>query len=338
MQPVQYCELPARSYLRNPVAPPGTLTQDARPVTEAIVQIRQLSKRYGALTALDSVTLDIQKGEIFALLGPNGAGKTTLIGIVAGLTLRTSGEVLVAGHDVTTDYRLTRRTIGLVPQEINFDPFFTVEEALRFQAGYFGRRLTEDGLVELLKALGLLDKRKSNMRTLSGGMKRRILIAKALAHDPEVLFLDEPTAGVDVELRRDLWNYVRILRARGKTIVLTTHYLEEAEELADRVGIIDKGKLQLVEEKTKLLQRLGTRVLTLSLTSPVAQLPAKVAAVGGRLSANGGAITFTDRPSEPLGARIQLVTAAGLEVRDIDVREPRLEDVFLQLLHKPVGT
>jgi ABC-2 type transport system ATP-binding protein len=247
-------------------------------VTDSVIQIRHLSKRFGSLVALDDVSLDIARGEIFALLGPNGAGKTTLIGIVAGLTRRTSGEVLVGGADVTAEYRKARRVIGLVPQEINFDPFFSVEEALRFQAGYFGVALSEERLVELLRALGLLDKRKANTRTLSGGMKRRLMIAKALAHDPDVLFLDEPTAGVDVELRRDLWTYVRQLRDNGKTIVLTTHYLEEAEELADRVGIIDHGKVQLVEAKTTLLQRLGTRVLTLRLAVPVAELPEQIIA------------------------------------------------------------
>ncbi len=299
---------------------------------DAVVQIRHLTKKYDKLVALDDVSLDIVRGEIFALLGPNGAGKTTLIGIVAGLVRRSSGEVLVDGHDVTRDYRQTRRTIGLVPQEINFDPFFTVEEALRFQAGYFGRALTEESLTEILGALGLLDKRKSNMRSLSGGMKRRMLIAKALAHDPDLLFLDEPTAGVDVELRHDLWTYARTLRSRGKTIVLTTHYLEEAEELADRVGIIDKGRLQLVEEKTTLIHRLGRRVLTLTLAKPVAVLPEELQVSGGQLSPDGLAITFTDRATEPLGARLERASKAGLEIRDLAIHEARLEDVFLALL------
>jgi ABC-2 type transport system ATP-binding protein len=301
-------------------------------VSDPIVQLRHVSKKFGALTALDDVSLDIRRQEIFALLGPNGAGKTTLIGIVAGLTKRSAGEVLVDGHDVTRDYRITRRTIGLVPQEVNFDPFFTVEEALRFQAGYFGRKLTEENLLEILNALGLVDKRKSNTRTLSGGMKRRMLIAKALAHDPDVLFLDEPTAGVDVELRRDLWAYVRTLRSRGKTIVLTTHYLEEAEELADRVGIIDHGRLQLVEEKTTLLHRLGRRVLTLTLATPVQELPADVVSMGGRLGEGGTTVTFIDRATEPVGARLERLIRSGLQLRDIEIHEPRLEEVFLRLL------
>jgi ABC-2 type transport system ATP-binding protein len=224
---------------------------------EPVVTIRGVSKRFGSFVALERVDLDIRAGEIFALLGPNGAGKTTLISIVAGLLRATTGEVRVLGRDVVKDYRFTRGAIGLVPQEINFDPFFTVEEALRIQAGYFGVRLSGARLTEILDALDLGAKRKTNSRALSGGMKRRLLIGKALVHDPKVLFLDEPTAGVDVELRRSLWRYVRTLRDRGTTIVLTTHYLEEAEALADRVGVIDHGKLVAVDEKRALLERHG---------------------------------------------------------------------------------
>jgi ABC-2 type transport system ATP-binding protein len=230
-------------------------------VTEPVVQIRGLTKRYGALLALDGVDLEIRAGEIFGLLGPNGAGKTSLIQVVTGLARATSGEVRVLGRDVVKDYRFTRRNVGLVPQEINFDPFFTVEESLRFQAGYFGVRLTEARLTELLTALDLTAKRGASARALSGGMRRRLLIAKALVHEPRVLFLDEPTAGVDVELRRALWAYVRTLRDRGTTVVLTTHYLEEAEALADRIGIIDRGRLRLVEEKAALLARSAGRSL-----------------------------------------------------------------------------
>jgi len=225
------------------------------------VLLRGVEKRFGAFQALAGVDLDIERGEIFALLGPNGAGKTTLISIVAGLLRASAGTVTVLGRDVVKDYQFTRRAIGLVPQEINFDPFFTVEETLRIQAGYFGIRLSEARLVELLSALDLTAKRSTNSRALSGGMKRRLLIGKALVHEPRVLFLDEPTAGVDVELRRALWRYVRTLRERGTTIVLTTHYLEEAEELADRVGVIDDGRLVVVEEKRALLARHGTTSL-----------------------------------------------------------------------------
>jgi ABC-2 type transport system ATP-binding protein len=222
---------------------------------DAVVSIRGVVKRYGDVEALAGITLDIQRGEIFGLLGPNGAGKTTLIGIVCGLVRATAGAVTVLGNDVVRDYRETRRAVGLVPQEVNFDPFFTVEEALRIQAGYHGVRLSEARLAEILEALDLTSKREAMSRSLSGGMKRRLLIGKALVHDPRVLFLDEPTAGVDVELRQQLWRYVRTLRARGTTIVLTTHYLEEAEALADRIGVIDHGRLLLVEEKAALVAR-----------------------------------------------------------------------------------
>jgi len=221
------------------------------------VRLRGATKRYGNLTALDRVSLDIEPGEVFALLGPNGAGKTTLISLVAGTALATEGLVEVLGHDVVRDYRFTRRAVGLVPQEINFDPFFTVEETLQFQAGYFGVRLPEERLVDILGNLGLLEKRRANTRSLSGGMKRRLLIAKALVHRPPVLFLDEPTAGVDVELRRDLWSYVKRLAAEGTTVVLTTHYLEEAEELAERIGVIRDGRLLVVEHKDQLLAHYG---------------------------------------------------------------------------------
>jgi len=224
-------------------------------VPSAVVEIEAVRKRFGPLLALDRVDLEVRPGEIFALLGPNGAGKTTLISIVAGLLRATEGRVRVLGHDVVRDYRFTRRAVGLVPQEINFDPFFTVEEALRFQAGYFGVKLTEARLDEILQALDLQAKRRTNARALSGGMKRRLLIGKALVHEPQVLFLDEPTAGVDVELRQQLWRYVRKLRERGTTIVLTTHYLEEAEELADRVAVIDRGRLVLLEDKAALMAR-----------------------------------------------------------------------------------
>ena len=222
---------------------------------DAVVSLRGLVKRYGALEALAGVDLDVRRGEILGLLGPNGAGKTTLIGIVAGTVRATAGTATVLGKDVVRDYRETRRAVGLVPQEINFDPFFTVEESLRIQAGYFGVRLADEKLAEILAALDLGAKRKAMTRTLSGGMKRRLLIGKALVHDPSVLFLDEPTAGVDVELRQQLWRYVRLLRDRGTTVVLTTHYLEEAEALADRVGLIDHGRLLLVEEKAALVAR-----------------------------------------------------------------------------------
>src|SRR5437762_65509 len=241
--------------------------------TTPAVRLRNATKRYGSFTALDDVSLDIRRGEVFGLLGPNGAGKTTLISLVAGTARPTAGRIEVLGHDVVRDYRLTRRAAGLVPQEINFDPFFTVEETLSFQAGYFAIALTEERLAELRSALGLLGKRHANTRALSGGMKRRLLIARALVPRPPVLFLGEPTAGVDVELRRDLWAYVRKLADSGTTIVLTTHYLEEAEELADRIGVIKNGRLLVVEDTQALLARYGKRTVRLRLDAPVPEVP-----------------------------------------------------------------
>lgn len=299
---------------------------------QPVVEIDHLTKRYGQLTALDDASLAIRQGEIFALLGPNGAGKTTMIGCVAGLVVPTKGTARVLGHDVQRDYHLTRRAVGLVPQEINYDPFFTVEEILRFQAGYFGVRLADEKLEEILRAMDLTRKRHAGTRELSGGMKRRLLIAKALVHDPKVLFLDEPTAGVDVELRRDLWSYVRELRARGTTIVLTTHYLEEAEELADRIAMIDRGRILLVEEKRELLQRMGRKTLRLSLSNPARSLPPALAERGARLLEEGAVVELTEPADAELGPVLQAVIDAGLHVRDIETRRTALEDIYVQLL------
>ena len=277
------------------------------------VRLRGATKRFGSFTALDHVSLEIERGEVFALLGPNGAGKTTLISLVAGTALATEGTVEVMGHDVVRDYRFTRRAVGLVPQEINFDPFFTVEETLRFQAGYFGLQLSEERLVEILGNLGLLDKRTANTRALSGGMKRRLLIAKALVHRPPVLFLDEPTAGVDVELRRDLWGYVRRLSAEGTTVVLTTHYLEEAEELADRIGVIRDGRLLVVERKLDLMRHYGKRTVRLVVEDQED-------------------IELEQKPGETLAAPLLKAANAGMRVADVQVREPRLETIIVELL------
>jgi len=301
------------------------------------VRLRGATKRYGTFTALDGVSLDIRRGEVFALLGPNGAGKTTLISLVAGTAKKTAGTVEVLGHDVERDYRFTRRAVGLVPQEINFDPFFTVEETLRFQAGYFGIELPEERLVEILSALGLLDKRTSNTRALSGGMKRRLLIAKALVHRPTVLFLDEPTAGVDVELRRDLWAYVRKLASQGTTIVLTTHYLEEAEELAERIGVIKNGRLLVVEEKAELLSHYGRRTVRLQLDEQVPAIPERLKAAGAELADGGRALLFTARAGDTLVAPLQAASAAGLRIADVQTREPRLETVIIELLRGKEG-
>ena len=303
-------------------------------MTEA-VRLRGATKRYGDFTALDHVDLDIHPGEVFALLGPNGAGKTTLISLVAGTSLASEGSVEVLGRDVVRDYRFTRRAVGLVPQEINFDPFFTVAETLRFQAGYFGVHLSDARIDDILGNLSLRDKRHSNTRALSGGMKRRLLIAKALVHDPPVLFLDEPTAGVDVELRRDLWGYVKRLAAAGTTVVLTTHYLEEAEELADRIGVIKNGRLLVVEEKRALLTRHSRRTVRLELDRPLLELPFPLVQAGAALAEGGGALVLTPRMGEPLTAPLQALAAAGLRVNDVQTREPRLESVILELLNSP---
>jgi ABC-2 type transport system ATP-binding protein len=302
-------------------------------VSGPVVSVRGVSKRFGGLTALERVDLDIRQAEIFALLGPNGAGKTTLISIVAGLLRASEGTASVLGRDVVRDYRLTRRALGLVPQELNFDPFFTVEETLHIQAGYFGVRLSPVRLHEILSALGLLEKRHVNTRALSGGMKRRLLIGKALVHEPRVLFLDEPTAGVDVELRQQLWSYVRRLRAGGTTIVLTTHYLDEAEELADRVGVIDRGRLLLVEEKEALMHRYAGRTLRLSLRAPLAEVPGPLRALGARLEAGGRVLSVTAPPGSSFGPVLAAAAAAGLPVDDLETARMRLEDVFVSLVH-----
>ncbi len=301
-------------------------------MAEPVVSVRRVSKRFGALVALDQVDLDIRAGEIFALLGPNGAGKTTLISIVAGLVRATEGEASVLGRDVVADYRFTRHAIGLVPQEINFDPFFTVEESLRIQAGYFGVHLRDDRLDEILTALDLVQKRHTNTRALSGGMKRRLLIGKALVHEPRVLFLDEPTAGVDVELRQALWRYVRTLRDRGTTIVLTTHYLEEAEELADRVGVIDLGRLLLLEEKDALLRRYAGKTLRVTLATALREVPPALAALGARLEPGGFALAVAAPPGAYLGPVLAALAAAGLPVQDVETHRMTLEDIFVSLV------
>ena len=302
------------------------------PSLDVAVSVRGATKRYGRFTALDSLSLDIRRGEVFALLGPNGAGKTTLISLVAGIARPNSGSIRVLGHDVQRDYQLARRAVGLVPQEVNFDPFFTVEEALRFQAGYFGVRLEDGRLMEILSALGLADKRHANTRALSGGMKRRLLIAKALVHRPAVLFLDEPTAGVDVELRRDLWTYVQKLRAGGTTIVLTTHYLEEAEELADRIGVIKNGRLLLVDDKSALLARYGRRSVRLLLDRAVPSLPQAVVGAGASLAEGGRSVVLNPGQGDSIAVALSALSAAGLRVVDVQTREPRLETVIIELL------
>ena len=301
---------------------------------------RGLTKRYGDLVALADLDLDIRRGEIFALLGPNGAGKTTFISIVAGLVKKSAGQVTVLGWDVERDYRLTRRNIGLVPQEINFDPFFSVKEVLRFQRGYFGMPRDDAKMEELLRALDLHHKRDTNTRTLSGGMKRRLLIAKALVHDPPIVFLDEPTAGVDVELRRDLWNYVRRRRAEGTTFILTTHYLEEAEQLADRIGVIDHGRLLLVDETTRLIDRLGKHRLVVTPRVPLAAAPPALAELGVVLGEGGTRIEFTysGQDTAAVPRLLEALVASKLELADLRSERASLEQIFVELIRQQRGT
>ncbi|KFA91057.1 ABC transporter ATP-binding protein [Archangium violaceum] len=305
------------------------------------LELRGLTKNYGGkLTALTDVNLTIRPGEIFALLGPNGAGKTTLIGSVCGLVKKTSGKILVFGHDLDEDPVRPRYEVGLVPQEINFDPFFSVAESLYIQQGYYGQKRDEARVMEVLTALNLRNKADSLTRALSGGMKRRLLIAKALVHKPRLVFLDEPTAGVDVELRRDLWNYVRKLAAEGTTIVLTTHYLEEAEELADRVGVINEGKLLLVEEKKALLRRLGEKRLIVTFTAPLSTpLPESVLKAGATLSEDGRTVTYPEREGRaPGGDILRALYTEGLPVGDVETRHSRLEDILIDILRgKPAA-
>ncbi len=296
-----------------------------------VLEVSRLSKTYGALTALSDVSLSIEAGEIFALLGPNGAGKTTLIGAICGLVKKSSGSITLLGVDVDVDPIRPRRDVGMVPQEINFDPFFSVRESLQLQLGYFGRPPDPKRIDEVLEALSLSAKADEPTRALSGGMKRRLLIAKALVHRPKLVFLDEPTAGVDVELRRDLWAYVRRLRSEGTTVVLTTHYLEEAEQLADRVGVIDKGRLLLVEEKATLMKRLGEHELKVRFRTPVTALPN--GATVGTLSADGLSFVFIERQGTPSCAEVLgALYAATVPVGEVSMTPPKLEEVLLRVL------
>ena len=305
---------------------------------DAILTIRKLVKTYASgLQALKGVDLQIRRGEIFALLGPNGAGKTTLIGIVCGLVKPTSGSVEVDGHDALVDYRAVRSRIGLVPQELSTDAFETVWATLRFSRGLFGKAPDPAHLEWVLRALSLWDKKDSKILALSGGMKRRVLIAKALAHEPDILFLDEPTAGVDVELRHDMWQLVRQLRERGTTIILTTHYIEEAEQMADRVGVIDRGELVLVEDTRTLMRKLGKKTLTLALQAPLQRLPEGLDEDGLELADEGRALVYTyDSQGEETGIAdlLRRLQARGIDFKDLRSRESSLEDIFVDLVRK----
>jgi ABC-2 type transport system ATP-binding protein len=303
---------------------------------QPIVSVANLSKTYeSGFVALKTVSLDIMKGEIFALLGPNGAGKTTLIGIICGVLNPTAGTVTVGGHDIIRDWRKTRSLIGLVPQELTTDAFETVWATVSFSRGLFGKRPNPVHIEAVLKDLSLWDKKDEKIMALSGGMKRRVLIAKALSHEPEVLFLDEPTAGVDVELRQDMWNVVRRLRESGVTVILTTHYIHEAEEMADRVGVIHKGAIVLVEEKTELMRKLGKKRLRLELPAPLDALPDQLARHKLELADGGCAITYTyDTQAERTGitALLKDLADAGIRFKDLETRQSSLEEIFVGLV------
>ena len=304
-----------------------------------IITITGLSKSYaGGFQALKSVDLSIEKGEIFALLGPNGAGKTTLIGIVCGLVRMTAGTVTADGHDIQRDFRAARSKIGLVPQEISTDAFETVWDTVRFSRGLFGKPPNDAYLEKVLRDLSLWDKKAEKIMALSGGMKRRVMIAKALSHEPTILFLDEPTAGVDVELRRDMWEMVRGLRDQGVTVILTTHYIEEAEEMADRIGVINKGEIILVEDKTVLMRKLGKKQLTVHLKEPLAALPAGLADPHLSLTNDGADLVYTfDAQADDTGIAdlLKRLSEQGIEFKDLKTDQSSLEDIFVSLVRTP---
>ena len=303
-----------------------------------VVSVRNLSKRYeGGHEALSDVSLDIARGEIFALLGPNGAGKTTLISIVCGIVTATSGEIEVDGHDIVRDYRAARSKIGLVPQELHTDAFESVWSTVSFSRGLFGKPPSPAHVEKVLRDLSLWDKRKARIMELSGGMKRRVMIAKALSHEPDILFLDEPTAGVDVELRRDMWELVRRLRESGVTIILTTHYIEEAEEMADRVGVISRGELIVVEQKSILMKKLGKKELTLNLSEVMDSIPPELADWNLTLKADGHELEYAfDGAAERTGvpSLLSRMRDLGIGFKDLNTRQSSLEDIFVSLVHE----
>ncbi len=305
---------------------------------QPIICVSNLSKTYASgFRALNKINLDIHHGEIFALLGPNGAGKTTLISIICGIVNPTQGVVLVDGHDIVTDYRAARSLIGLVPQELTTDAFETVWDTVTFSRGLFGKQANPGYIEKVLKDLSLWDRRDSKVMTLSGGMKRRVMIAKALSHEPQILFLDEPTAGVDVELRQNMWQMVRSLRATGVTIILTTHYIKEAEEMADRIGVINNGEIIVVEDKTALMRKLGKRQLTLQLRNKLDGIPSELAGYGLELTADGSELVYTyDTQTERTGIAALLadLSGAGIEFEDLQTKQSSLEDIFVSLVKR----
>ncbi|HYC97627.1 ABC transporter ATP-binding protein [Brevundimonas sp.] len=308
---------------------------------QPVISIEGLTKTYkSGLQALKPIDLTIRKGEIFALLGPNGAGKTTLISVVCGIVTPTTGTIIADGHDIQTDYRRAREKIGLVPQELTTDAFETVLATVSFSRGLFGKAPNPAHIESVLRELSLWEKRNDKIMTLSGGMKRRVMIAKALSHEPDILFLDEPTAGVDVELRRDMWNLVRRLRESGVTIILTTHYIEEAEEMADRVGVILKGELILVEEKTALMKKLGKKTLTLNLQDPLDAVPPELAEWSVTLKAEGHELEYVfDSNLEKTGvpSLLRRLSDLGIAFKDLNTSQSSLEDIFVSLVHRDTG-
>ena len=303
-----------------------------------ILSVDEVSKTYASgHQALKTITLDIRRGEIFALLGPNGAGKTTLISIICGIVTASTGRITADGHDIQRDYRAARRIIGLVPQELHTDAFESVWATVNFSRGLFGMPANPALMEKILRSLSLWEKRDAKIMTLSGGMKRRVMIAKALAHEPRILFLDEPTAGVDVELRRDMWNMVRELREQGVTIILTTHYIEEAEEMADRIGVINKGEIILVEDKKVLMEKLGRKQLTLHLKEPLAELPAELRGNGLDLSESGEQIVYTyDAQSQETGIAelLRRLHAHGIDFKELQSSQSSLEEIFVNLVRE----
>jgi ABC-2 type transport system ATP-binding protein len=302
----------------------------------SIIKVSNLSKRYASgFQALKNVSLDIRQGEIFALLGPNGAGKTTLISIICGIVRASEGTVEAGGHDIVRDYRAARSLIGLVPQELTTDAFESVWATVSFSRGLFGKPANPALIEQILKDLSLWDKKDSKIMTLSGGMKRRVMIAKALSHEPQILFLDEPTAGVDVELRRDMWQLVQRLRENGATIILTTHYIEEAQEMADRVGVINKGEIVLVENKAELMRKLGRKQLTIQLQAKLDGVPAALSDYGLELNGEGSELIYTyDTQAERTGITtlLQTMSEAGIRLKDLQTSQSSLEDIFVDLV------
>jgi ABC-2 type transport system ATP-binding protein len=303
---------------------------------DPIISVTNLTKTYASgLHALKNVNLEIRRGEIFALLGPNGAGKTTLISVICGIVNPTSGSIRADGHDIVRDYRAARTKIGLVPQELSTDMFETVTATVSFSRGLFGKPKDPAYVEKVLRDLSLWEKRDSKIMTLSGGMKRRVLIAKALSHEPRILFLDEPTAGVDVELRRDMWKMVRSLRATGVTIILTTHYIEEAEEMADRIGVINKGEIILVEDKSALMQKLGKKQLILHLQRPLSSIPAALSTYDLELASDNNQLVFTwqgERERSRIPSLLRELGELGIDFKDLQTRESSLEEIFVSLV------